>query len=91
MLTAEQIESNLARFYQIIEEHISEPRATSLLALYRSQEENLALAPASSRTAFHNAFPGGYVDHVIRVVDAAISLYSTWEQFCADMNTFTKE
>ena len=91
MLSAEQIESNLARFYKIIDEHISEPRATKLLGLYQSQEENLALAPASSRTAFHNAFAGGYVDHVIRVVDAALSLYDLWEQFGADMSTFTKE
>lgn len=91
MLSAEQIESNLHKFYNLIETYISEPRATKLLGLYQSQEENLTLAPASSRSAFHNAFPGGYVDHVIRVVGAAISLYNTWEQFGADMSTFTKE
>jgi len=55
MLTPEQIESNLKKFYQVISDHISEPRATKLLALYQAQEENLALSPASSRTAFHNA------------------------------------
>lgn len=91
MLTPEQIQDNLQKFYGIIEEHISEPRTTKLLALYQSQEENLALAPASSRSAFHNAFPGGYVDHVIRVVDAALALYEVWGNFGADMETFTKE
>jgi hypothetical protein len=91
MLTAEQIESNLQKFYQIINEFISEPRATKLLGLYQSQEENLALAPASSRSAYHNAFAGGYVDHVIRVVEAAITLYDVWAEFGADMHTFTKE
>jgi len=91
MLTPEQIESNLTRFYKVISEHISEPRATKLSALYQKQEEILALAPASSRTAFHNAFPGGYVDHVLRVVDAALALYEVWGNFGADMNTFTKE
>jgi len=50
MLTPEQIESNLKKFYQVISDHISEPRATKLLALYQAQEENLALSPASSRT-----------------------------------------
>lgn len=91
MLTPEQIESNLQKFYQVISDHISEPRATKLLGLYQSQEENLALAPASSRTAFHNAFPGGYVDHVLRVIEAALALYEVWEQFGADMTTFTQE
>jgi hypothetical protein len=91
MLTAEQIESNLHKFYQIINDYISEPRATKLLRLYQSQEENLALAPASSRSAYHNAFAGGYVDHVIRVVEAAVTLYDVWAEFGADMHTFTKE
>ena len=91
MLSAEQISENLQKFYTIIEDNISEPRCTKLLALYQSQEENLALAPASSRTAYHNAFPGGYVDHVIRVVEAAIALYEVWGSFGADMETFTKE
>ena len=42
MLSAEQIQANLEKFYVIIEKYISEPRTTKLLALYQSQEENLA-------------------------------------------------
>lgn len=91
MLSPEEIQSNLLKFYELIENHISEPRTTQLLGLYQSQEENLALAPASSRTAYHNAFPGGYVDHVIRVVEVALTLCDVWEKFGADMSTFTKE
>ena len=62
MLSAEQIQANLGQFYSNIETYISEPRTTKLLALYQSQEDNLAFAPASSRASYHNAFPGGYVD-----------------------------
>jgi len=91
MLTPEQIQDNLQKFYRVIEEHISEPRATQLLALYQSQEENLALAPASSRASFHNSFPGGYVDHVLRVVEASLAIYELWEGFGTDMSTFTQE
>lgn len=91
MLLAEQIESNLKRFYEIIEEHISEPRKTHLLGLYQKQEETLAFAPASSKASFHNSFTGGYVDHVIRVVDAALALDQVWSQFGANTDTYTKE
>ena len=91
MLSAEKIESNLHKFYSLITEHISEPRASKLIAFYQTQEEVLALAPASSRTAFHNAFAGGYVDHVIRVVEAAIRLREVWIEFEVDEETFTKE
>lgn len=90
MLTPEQIQQNLETFYDLIKRYISEPRASKLLELYQSQEENLALSPASSRTAYHNAFPGGYVDHVIRVVHAGIELKNLWASMDATIN-FTEE
>ena len=91
MLSAEQIQANLERFYAIIEKYISEPRTTKLLALYQSQEENLALAPASSRSSYHNAFPGGYVDHVNRVVEAAIKVTTLWSEMGATINFSMEE
>jgi hypothetical protein len=91
MLSAEQIQANLQKFYAIIEKYISEPRITKLLALYQSQEDNLAFAPASSRASYHNAFPGGYVDHVNRVVEAALKVTQLWEDMGATINFTTEE
>jgi hypothetical protein len=91
MLTPEQIASNLEKFYAIIEKFISEPRATKLLALYQEQEDNLALAPASSRASYHNSFPGGYVDHVNRVVESALRVTKLWEEMGASINFTTEE
>lgn len=90
MLTPEQIKSNLEEFYSLIEKHIAEPRTTLLLGLYQAQEENLAFAPASSKSAYHNAFPGGYVDHVLRVVKASLAMTETWKNLGATIN-FTQE
>jgi len=91
MLSAEQIQANLQKFYAIIEKYISEPRATKLLALYQSQEDNLAFAPASSRASYHNAFPGGYVDHVNRVVESAIKVTTLWSEMGATINFSMEE
>ena len=91
MLSAEQIQANLERFYSNIETYISEPRTTKLLALYQSQEDNLAFAPASSRASYHNAFPGGYVDHVNRVVEAALKATKLWDNMGATINFTTEE
>lgn len=91
MLTPEQIQENLEKFYAVIEKFISEPRTTKLLALYQNQEENLAFAPASSRASYHNAFPGGYVDHVLRVVEAALKVTKLWEEMGATINFTTEE
>ena len=91
MLSAEQIQANLGQFYSNIEAYISEPRTTKLLALYQSQEDNLAFAPASSRSSYHNAFPGGYVDHVNRVVEAALKVTKLWDNMGATINFTTEE
>ena len=91
MLSAEQIQANLGQFYSNIETYISEPRTTKLLALYQSQEDNLAFAPASSRASYHNAFPGGYVDHVNRVVEAALKVTKLWDNMGATINFSTEE
>lgn len=90
MLKAEQIQSNLEVFYSNIEQYIAEPRRTQLLNLYKNQEELLALAPASSKASFHNSFAGGYVDHVNRVVEAALKVASVWAQMGA-ASSFTEE
>ena len=36
------------------------------------------LMPAASVDHHHNAFPGGYVDHIIRVMDCALKLKDVW-------------
>lgn len=66
MIDAETLEKNLQIFYTNLEK--THPRHhLKLKQLYDSAEE-LALAPASPVEYYHNAFPGGYVDHVNRVV-----------------------
>lgn len=91
MLSAEKIQENLECFYKFINDYISEPRRTQLLQLYKDQEEVLVLAPASSKAAFHNSFPGGYVDHVNRVVKASLQVSELWNVMGANTDTYTTE
>lgn len=37
------------------------------------------VAPASSRLEFHNAFPGGFIDHSLRVMKNTIALATTFK------------
>lgn len=90
-LTAEQIQSNWVEFLSNIEQHITGDRKEKLLAFYKKYEERIILMPAAHKKEYHNAFPGGYVEHVNRVVKAALSLSAIWEGFGADMSTFTQE
>ena len=90
-LTAEQIQNNWVEFLTNIETHISSPRKEKLIEFYKKYEERIILMPAAHKKEYHNAFPGGYIEHVNRVVKAALSLSAVWEGFGADMSTFTQE
>jgi hypothetical protein len=92
-LSAEQIQSNWKVFLHNIETHISDKndRKQKLLNFYKKYEERIILMPAAHKKEYHNAFPGGYVDHVNRVVQASIALNELWTTFGADMTTYTKE
>lgn len=90
-LTAEQIQSNWVEFNSNIEQYITGDRKKKLLDFYKKYEERIILMPASHKKEYHSAFPGGYVDHVNRVVKAALSMSAVWEGFGCDMTTFTQE
>jgi len=90
-LTAEQIQDNWNKFLSIIDEHISEPRCSELKAFYEQYAERIMLMPASHKKEYHNAFPGGYVDHVLRVVQCALKLNKVWVDMGVDTSTYTVE
>ena len=90
-LTAEQIQSNWIEFLGNIEKYITGERQQKLLDFYKKYEERISLMPAAHKKEYHNSFPGGYVDHVNRVVAASLKIYDVWCEFEMDRSTFTIE
>ena len=90
-LTAEQILENWNKFNSNIVKYIKGERKQLLLDFYSKFEDRLVMMPASHKTAYHNAFEGGYIDHVNRVVDASLKIYDVWSEFEMDRSTFTIE
>jgi hypothetical protein len=90
-LTAEQIQSNWDEFLGNIKKYITGERQQKLLDFYKKYEERISLMPAAHKKEYHNAFPGGYVDHVNRVVAASLKIYDVWCEFEMDRSTFTIE
>jgi hypothetical protein len=90
-LTAEQIQQNWIDLEETIKSYISEPRRSQLLDFYSRYSERIMMMPASHKKEYHNAFPGGYVDHVLRVIDCALKLNDVWITMGVDDSTYTKE
>tara|TARA_R110000787_G_scaffold272659_1_gene380173 strand:+ start:2884 stop:3669 length:786 start_codon:yes stop_codon:yes gene_type:complete len=90
-LTPKQIQDNWSIFLNNIEVHITDDRKQKLLNFYKKYEDRIVLMPASHKKEYHNAFPGGYVEHVNRVVRCALKQYTLWKEEGADVTTFTEE
>ena len=90
MLKAEQIENNWNSLIKLIEDSFDGERKDNLLKMYNHLKDRMMFAPASSKEHFHNAFPGGYVDHVLNITRAVKSVYQTWKDHGAHIN-FTEE
>ena len=78
MLNAEQIQNNYVKHHKIIDHYITD-RKDQVKEMLKHMEDNYVMAPASGKTWYHNAFAGGYVDHVNRVVQFAIKQKDLYE------------
>jgi len=90
MLEAEKIKQNWETYRDRVND-LFPTRKDQLNKMYDGFEDRIAMMPASSMAHFHNAFAGGYIDHVLRVMDCTETLYNTWESSGADMLGYTKE
>ena len=89
-LTAEQIQINWETLMDIIEKHISEDRKENLMKFYEDFKDRMMFAPASAKGDFHNAMPGGYVEHILHIISFSLEIKQLWEKNEAMIN-FTDE
>lgn len=75
----DSLEINHKRLQEFLDSYLPSPRRELVRAMYEDLGEKLYLAPASSTAHFHNAFPGGYLDHILRVTDFAIDTFNFWK------------
>ena len=90
VLTAEQIKENYGVLLSGIEKYVQGDRKDQFLDFYNQLDERIALLPASHKKSYHNCFPGGYVEHVIRVITAAFKISAVWQEM-GTKDTYTNE
>ena len=89
-LSAEQIQDNWKKLIDTIEGFISDDRKENLLKMYEDFKERMMFAPASAKGDYHNAMPGGYVEHILHIIQFSLQLKKVWEDNGAEIN-FTDE
>ena len=91
--TAEELLKNYTEFRNRINLYFSknEVRLNALNKMYDHFEDRIIYTPASSQSNFHNAFPGGYIDHVMRVIDFSIEHYNLYIKLGISVDNISKE
>lgn len=88
-LSAEQIQKNYEKHLKIVDTYIGD-RKESVKKLISHMEDVYVMAPASGKSWHHNAFAGGYVDHVNRVVEYAVKQSRLYEEMGGNVD-YTEE
>lgn len=73
-ISAEQIEENWKKFRGLFDKVLTDDRKIAMEKMLDELEDRWAICPASGKKSFHNAFPGGLVDHSLRVLTNAFTL-----------------
>ena len=55
-------------------------RKERLLEMYKYFEDRMVVAPASGKEEYHYCYAGGYVNHVLHVVETALEISKTYEK-----------
>lgn len=90
-LSADQLSANYQKLMELISTYFKDRNDyKQVLKLYKDYEERLVFSPASAIEHYHNAWIGGYCDHVIRVMEFSKILYKLYEKLGLVLN-FTLE
>jgi len=89
-LTEQQLMDNYQKLVNIVEETFDGERKENLLKMYKFFEDRMIVAPASGKPNYHYCFAGGYVEHVLHIVDTAKKLMKVYESIGAVID-FTEE
>jgi len=90
-IPAEQIQENWEGLNKIIEDTFEGDRLKNIKLLHEHFQDRMTLAPASGTKWFHNAFPGGYVAHVLNVIKWSLEYYEMFKKMDMHVSDIDEE
>jgi hypothetical protein len=89
-LSAKQMTENYEHLMVKVQSLFTGSRQEALVKLYTDWGPRIATAPASGKKSFHNGFAGGYVLHVLNVLEVAPQVMNMWTLLAGELD-FTSE
>ena len=91
LLDENKITQNYEKFRKLINQTFEGDRLEKLNKMYDHLEDRIILTPASSTAHFHNAFAGGYIEHVLRVTQNAVKVFEMYEEVGIGIGDYDRE
>jgi len=90
--TEKQLQQNYEDFIEFLKKAFSGDRLEKLLHMYSEKElgVNVLISPASGNIDYHNAYDGGYLDHIMNVAKNAMKMMKMYQESGGTIN-FTQE
>ena len=73
-MNAEQIQNNFDKLNDIVQKNFEQSQANNIKLMFEHFEDRIIEAPASGRPNYHNCFPGGWLDHTLRVIESSLKM-----------------
>ena len=90
-MNAEQLQAKWDEVIELINNTFEGKRKDNILKMYEYFKDRMMFAPASGIVYYHNAFPGGYVCHILNVTRFALKLYKTYKKLGLHTSEYDKE
>ena len=90
-LTQDQLVENYQKLRRLVNDTFSGERLERLNEMYDFLEDRIIVAPASGKEHYHNAYVGGYVEHVLHVASLALKINKLWKENGAHINYTNEE
>ncbi len=77
-----QLEENYNKFIEALKKSFDGERLEKILHMYSMDElgPNLMLSPASGNVNYHNAYEGGYIDHIMNVARNSLRMMKLYQE-----------
>ena len=79
-LTPEQLQQNYDKLIQLVKDTFDGDKRDNLLKMYEHFKDRIIFAPASGKEHYHNAMVGGYVEHILHIIDFSLQIKEMWEK-----------
>ena len=83
----ETIKANWDKLNKLVEDNFEGNNLQNIKNLFNHFEDRMIEAPASGRPNYHNCFPGGWIDHTLRVIETSLKTMELFVGLGVDVTT----